>query len=561
MMKAIIISAGLLLAFTAVTAQTGGNSPIQEISTVFTGFEPRLAEVNKIQETPVIQDTFPTIKDTAYSLLLRSHPTVYVPDTIQAVRLKGEPLKKLHRLFIRGGFGNYTSVLGEIRFNSLRAKENGYFFNYLHNSSNGSISRVGNTQLSDNVLEAGYQHRFKQLALGVEATYKRNGLHYYGYDPDLYPGIHEDSTRQRYTMATGMFWLGSRHRTDSIRMNYQVKTQFYHVSDLYGTHENVFKLRANLNRFTDLFAHEFLGGNLEFDYNSLVRQEPHDSLRNGWITTLNPYFKMGGSFWKLQVGAAFIFAGADSGFFAVYPRVNGKLNIFKKYIILHGSLSGNYHRNTFNELRGLNPFIMSYVPLKNANTPLDVQAGVKGAFSDLVSYDLGVHYFITHNAPFFVDDTLFANRPGFNVLYDELHTLRFYAGMEFQYGEKLQIGLHGKFNTIKTEHQAAPWYRPRIDLSLTGRYNLGNKILATAEIYFLALQKAPVWDSDSLGNPILRAENIDPLVDINLSATYRLNRNFSFFLRMNNMAAFRYNRFNRYPGFGFMVMGGFSISI
>lgn len=543
-------------------AQTTGNPALsQETITVFTGFEPRLAEISKVQESPVILDTFPVVRDTQYVLLVRPQTTVYKPDTIQALRLKSEPLKKLHRLMVRGGFGNYTSFLGEVGLYSLRAKNNGYYVQFKHFSSSGTISERGNPQLSDNLASAGYQHRFKNLKLSIDGEYQRHGVHYYGFNPASDTLIVPDSTRQRYSMGRGSFSMESTHRTDSIRLNYKVRAQFYHMSDLYRTYENGFSLRANVNKFTDLFAHEFLGGNLSFDYYNLNRSLPSDTLGNGWIADLNPYFTMGGKPWRLQIGAGFTFAGADSGFFNVYPRIQGHYQIFRKYIILHGQLSGNYQRNTFNDLRFMNPFIMSDVRLKNANTPLDAHAGVKGAFSDLVSYDVGVGYRTTNNAAFFLDDTLNFHRRGFQVAYDRLNTFRIYANLEFQYGEKIQVGLRGNYYAYQTDQQAEAWYRPQMDITLSGRYNLGQKIIATAELYFLGQQQAPVWSTDANGQRTITALTIDPLFDINLSGTYRLNRNFSFFLRMNNMAAFRYNRFNRYPGFGFMIMGGFTITL
>lgn len=94
--------------------------PVLEIERViYTGFEPRLANMEKIESQPVIVDTLRLPREGTYELNQVKIPTFFVPDTLSVRRMGKEPLDKLHRLYAKGGFGNYTTFLGDVGFNSI----------------------------------------------------------------------------------------------------------------------------------------------------------------------------------------------------------------------------------------------------------------------------------------------------------------------------------------------------------------------------------------------------------------------------------------------------------
>jgi hypothetical protein len=549
------------LLFTGAVSILGIHAQIVETRDIYTGFEPRLAEVQKFQDNPSIKDTFPSLRDTVYDFRTVYVESKFIPDTITALKLRGEPMKRLHRLLAQGAMGNYTSFWGDIHFQSIRNKSNSYYLNYTHFSSAGTISERGRPNLSDNVFSGGYQHRFKSFNLGIDGGIDRNVVHYYGYNPEIDTLVNPDSTRQRFARYHGQVYLNSAHRTDSIRLNYSAKVGFYHMADLYGTAENRLSVRSDFNKFTDLFAHEFLGADFALDWFSLSRAIAPDFTNPGLIISVNPYMMLGGDFWKMKLGVGITGAGSDSTFVGFFPKLDAHLNVFRKYIILYGLIDGSYTRQTLHTLQQHNPFLMSHIQLADRRTPFQTKVGIKGAFSDHISYDLGMGYDLTHNAFFFLPDTLDFQRRGFIAAYDRLQTLSFTAAMHYQLGEKLSVGIKGNYYVYTTDVQQEAWYRPNMDITLNARYNLGNKIIAAADIFFIGSQQGARWARDLNNEAFVVAHTINPLFDMNLSGTYRLNRNFSFFMRLNNLAAFRYNRFFDYPTFGFNLLGGISVAL
>lgn len=526
---------------------------------VYTGFEPKLAEVEKITTSPQILDTIRLQADTNYALNVKSIPTYYTPDTLAAARMRKEPISRLQRAMLKLGFGNYTSPLIDFHLNSLRARNNGYFVRFNHLSSTGSISGRGFPGTSSNTAEAGYRHIFKRLTLGIEGGYDRLAVHYYGYPQTLDSLFPSDSTRQRYSLGHGRFYLNSTHRTDSIRLNYSTSLDFYHVSNLYRTRENTFRLKTNLNKFTDLFAGEFLGVNASLD----VLDFSSDSLNMGlgWITDVNPYMRLGRKNWDVELGAALVFGNSDSSFFKIYPRIHANWKIFKQYVQLFGGVAGDFERFTFRELYTQNPFIQSNVSLTNQNTPYRLHAGIKGAFSDLISYRSEISYARINGMPFFVNDTLGAPRTGFEAIYDQANLTTISAGLNFHYGEKMEVDLQGRYRLVSLSNLNEAWHFPPLDIRLAARYQLGEKMLFKADLAFISGQRARVFNQDSTGAKTEGFIDLNPTFDVRLGATYRLTEKLGFFLDMNNVAAFRYNRFYGYPTFGFTIIGGLRLSL
>lgn len=517
---------------------------------IYTGFEPRLANMEKIEIQPVIVDTLRLPKEGKYELNQIKIPTFYIPDTLAVRRMGKEPLEKLQRFYARGGFGNYTTFLGDLGFNSVRNKTHAYSLNYHHYSMNGSISDRGNPALNHNILSGQYSHFFKPLTIQVQGGYHRQGIHYYGFSP-LNASINPDSTAQVYVHAHAGLGLSSRHRTDSIFPNYTANLNYKHLSDRYGFQENHIRFKGELNHFTDFFAAEFFGLKSVVD---VWQFADLSSTSNAHVVDVNPYLRLGRKSWNVELGAALAGGQNDSSsFLYIFPRISGHWNIFSKYIIVHASLGGNVQRAGYSELIHENPFIQRIDSLATQQRPIEFRAGVKGAFSNDVSYSAGISFVDQRNAVFYSADSSLQHRHGFSLAYDNLRTTEIYAGLHFHRGEKLRIGLDASYRIFSLDTLPQPFHMPALQIRASGAYQLGEKILAKADFFFIGSQFS--------NGPNGAVIELAPTFDANLEAEYRLTKGLSFFARLNNLAAFRYNRFYRYPTIGFTVLGGLTLSL
>lgn len=537
------------------------NTQLTEDINVYTGFEPRLAEVEKLSSQPVIQDTFRVVTNLEYSIQSATAQTNYQPDTISAVRMKSEPLSKLHRLYIKAGFGNYLTPYADVNFMSLRNRKNSYALRFKHFSSHGNISYRGNPAVSDNEVFGSYSHIFRSHTLDLNASYQRNVVRYYNYNPILDTLVNEDTARQRYSRVNFDASFYSTHRTDSIKFNHKIRLNFYHITDRWGTMENSVVVSADLNKYTDLFAQEFFGGKIRLQY--IQYQNDSVSSNHAFIGNLAPYMRLGGKWWNLHLGIDFALGADDSTRFNVYPDVHLRFNIFRNYIIAYAGFTGKYRRNSFLNLSLLNPFIMPTVQLNNMNEFLRISGGVKGSFTSNLTYNAGVHFSIIDNYVYFVNDTISLSQRGFQAVYDQTNLFQVFGELSYNMNEKFWLAAKANYYLYNTKKLDVAWQRPSVDATLSGYFNLRDKIILRTDIYFIGPQKAQefVYDPTNLSVKERYIYNIPTLVDLNIGAEYRLTKMLSFWVNFNNMAAWRYQRWYGFPTQQFNIIGGLTFGI
>jgi len=550
----IIVGLGLLLASNSFAQTTNS-------VTLLTGYDPRLQDSEKMSDQPVINDTTKPAQGQTYQINAKEVKANYRPDTISAVKMKSEPLAKLHRFYLKAGFGNYLTPYVDVSINSLRHKTDAYSFRYKHLSSQGIISGVGSPWMSNNEAFADYKHIFKQHTIQLAGEYKRNVVHYYGYNPTLDTLItNRDSTKQIYNAWNLDVNFFSRYRTDSINWNHNANISFYHIFDKFGSYETKVSVYGGFNKMTDLFAREFMGVNLGYTYLNTHNDSIGD--RNSHFVDLNPYMRVGGDNWGVTVGAKFTLAVDSIPHFRAFPDIKFHWNIFRQYITLYAEAGGEYKRNSFLLMSKENPFIMPVVNMRNTCEFIHLKAGVKGQFFDNMSYNVGINFSYIGDLHFYVNDTTSYFQRGFNVVYANATYFNIYGELAYMLGEKLTVTAKGNYHNYSPEGMSVVYHRPAWDASLGARYNLRNKLIFTLDLYFRGGQFARDFVTDTITgikSPIV--VELNPQVDLNLGAEYRITKNISVWVNFNNMAAWRYNRWYNYPTQQFNVIGGFTLGI
>ena len=97
-----------------------------KIITVF-DYKPTISDAKKLAETPSVIDTILPKPEAVYQFDTRMFNTNYVPDSINAAKMKGEPLDSLYRGYMKGGLGNginymfdgYVPVRSAYAFNCI----------------------------------------------------------------------------------------------------------------------------------------------------------------------------------------------------------------------------------------------------------------------------------------------------------------------------------------------------------------------------------------------------------------------------------------------------------
>ncbi len=112
------------------------------------------------------------------------------------------------------------------------------------------------------------------------------------------------------------------------------------------------------------------------------------------------------------------------------------------------------------------------------------------------------------------------------------------------------------------QNELRAWYIPQVQITLSGNYNLQDKLVIKADFFYLDNQFAKTFASDTTnitGKKVV-AKELKGIFDANIGAEYRYNKKLGFFLNFNNIANYRYYRWSNYPTQRFSLMGGLSYS-
>src|SRR5690606_32247967 len=168
-----------------------------------------------------------------------------------------------------------------------------------------------------------------------------------------------------------------------------------------------------------------------------------------------------------------------------------------------------------------------------------------------VQFTARLSYQNMKNLYFFNHSPLDSSR--FVLQYDDEATsvMNFYGEVIYnladrtRFGVKVDYNAYGGLNLLEE-----PFYRPAMRSSIFGSYNLYNKILFNAELYYIGNSFGKIYR----GADQFALVESDKIIDLNLKVDYRISEKFSTFVMLNNVLGKKYERFVNYPNKGINVI-------
>jgi hypothetical protein len=576
--RSIVTVAALFLALTA-SAQTSGTtsdeSGLNANFNVVTELDRVMVLTNKKQDVPDTYDSLIPMPPITYTLLSNKIETEFEAKKIAAARLKFvEKLEKLYKGYVKAGIGTSLTPLFEFHYNELRSRKGGWGIYGRHLSSTGGIKNVGYNGFSKNELGLYGKQFIKDHAIQGGLDYKRDVMHHYGYDDTSFT-FSKDSIRQRFNYIGAYADVASYYK-DSTKLSHKVKLRYYNFGDLNNdikvNHaiENNILLDAQLSKYMNK---EKLHLDVSVDFNSYKSENtcsdctvlPDENSLNNGIVRLKPGISTIGKNWKVKVGLGINLNLPDqngNGGFHFYPDAEFKYSLFNNIFIPYVGITGGLKRNSFQSLASENPFLLSDVNLINTNQKYDIYGGIRGSVSSTTSFNLKLSQQRLNNIPLFFNDTLFSVQNRFGVVYDTADVFTVRAQVAYQKSEKLKLLLTGNFYSYNMKGAVEPWHLPPYKITFSGIYDLEDKFIVKADIFAVGSRKAlslfpveGVTPEDGV-----YAVELKGYVDANLGIEYRYTKRLGAFLQFNNIAAQKYQRWNKFPTQGFNVLGGVSYS-
>lgn len=527
-------------------------------------YKPTIVDANKIVANPTIVDSTKKLKVNGYGINnSRKVTTGYDVEPIEAAQMVGEPLTKLYNGLVKIGFGNYKTPYGEAWYNNLRSKDYAYGLRLKHLSSQTQLEDYGFGGFSDNEVSLYGKKFLKEHTLSGNFDYKRNVVHFYGYDTSKFDISDKDFTIQRFNYFGASAELKS-HYTKAERYNHDVKLDFYNMQDTYKSSESNFKASGYIQTAV---LKEVLKVNASVDY---YNYKTISDTTNNTIITINPNFIATGEKYRASIGVTGAMDIFVKSKFYFYPNIDLSYNIADNIIVPYAGASGKLQKNSFKSITDENPFVLSDLTMNNSNHKYELYGGLKGTLSSTIAYNARVSYSSIDNMALYVNDTMSVNinnspqllENRFDVIYDDATLLNIRGEVSYQQREKLRINLRGEYFSYKMDLEQKAWYNPQLEFTLSANYNLRDKIVARVDLYYIDSQfaKTLVADTSSPTGKKVVAQELKGVFDANIGLEYRYTKKLGFFLNFNNIANFRYYRYNNYPTQRLGFMAGLSYS-
>jgi hypothetical protein len=587
------LGAAILCQFSGLQAQvarSGKEDTLKtRIVTVF-DYKPTISDAKKQSVSPVFRDTTLQKPQPRYAFERYQYPTIYTPDTIQAAKMKGEPLDPLYRSFVKGGLGNGVNYLLDAYVNAVRSREGALGVELHGVGTQGVLSELPPAPYNYWNTNIHGKRFLKKHELTSTIGWSRERVQYYGYsysDSLVSPTYleyqgNEDVFRQVYTGFNADLGLKSFY-TDSNKLNHKIDLHY----DWFGDRNQA---NTEHNLLIKAEASKFFGSHrgslgLFWDQNAATFVQPQfDSIANSEVYNnaiigLNPKLTSQAEKWRLELGLKVQF-NSTSGTtdLRLYPDVYAKYNLVKEVLIPYAGFTGGLQRNNLRGLVDVNPFIWpALTQLRNTDQQYHVFGGFRGTVTNRFTYNLYAGQYVERGAPLFVNYNASAFNAGesvfgqnyFLVAYDTVNTFEIGGELTYRLNEKIHVVGSGVFRSFTTRNEAFAWHRPNAELHVTGFYQLQHKIVLKGQLHVLGPQRAKAYKTYVLDDPeavdteffdglpvSVISQNIKPIIDASLGVEYRYTERLSAFMNLNNVLVQRYQRWNQFPVQRFNVMAG-----
>lgn len=530
-------------------AEAIAQNQIQKEVRVVKPYTPTLSEANKIGLLPVFNDTTRIIPEYGYVIYPKRFETDYKIDPIKPAKMVGLPIQKLYKTQLSLGAGNYLTPYMELSINQLRAKTTQLGFYYTHQSSTGKIkldnNKKVNANYNDNLMKLYGKKIFKASVLEADISGGYNSVLYYGYNPAIDTLLDRKSNMQKILSADAGINFYSMY-SDSFHLNYKTALNYEILGDNYKNTEQAVDFATSLNkRIND----QVIGGDLRIRYFGMDGEL--DSSKYS-VVDVNPWYSKSTEEWKFLVGFNVNYDGNNQKT-NFYPRASFEFNIVPAVLIPYLGVNGYKEINNYGKILFENPFLTPGYKVTNSNHSMIVFAGLKGRYSNKMSFNLKGSFEKIDSLYFFVNDSSEILRNKFITDYDNLSLFSLGGEVSWHQSEKLQFLLKANYYKFQLDRLQYAWHKPSFEASLSADYNLRDKILIGTDIFYTGKRYAQGIAS--------QVNELNGYLDANLSMEYRYTKTLSFFLRFNNLTATKYQIWNQYPSQRLQFLAGFSYSL
>lgn len=537
-----LFAAILVLSVFQSQAQRDTSRPVS--IDITSAYKPVLRNAAKINfsGTHIAQDTNRTVS--AYNVPSQHLFYSYQPIALKPLALEQDTNLYLGiRHFVKAGFGSYSTpyLKAGTSFGDGKTLMGNIYGDYI--SSKGSIDHQDYALA--NIRGAG-SYFFKEHEAYASAGFSDRTWNLYGYDHSIYsPG--KKDVRQRFTEAE--ISAGIKNVTPNrwgVKYDPNIQVNFFTLADRLTETSFTMKLPAERTFSNSLTVKAEVQADLtRYSTKNIL---PDTSLNNN-IIMIKPavkYFQP-----RFFVNGGFSPAW-DNGKLQWLPDIYFEAQLSENLLMLQGGYIGRIHKNTIRNLSSYNPYLQPVAERFNTKET-EFYGGIKATLGSHFNFSGKVSWITYKNFALFINDTASFTR-SFKVANEEkINNLRVHGNVSYIFQETLNLTAAFTLNGYtgqKTYSRA--WNTLPMEIRGSARWWMFKKLMIKGDIYTFAGGKYPLEGGGF--------DTVDGGTDLSLGAEYRINKQFSAWMDVNNILGDKYSRWVHYPVYGLNLLGGIIIN-
>lgn len=541
-----------------------------EVVNVVKPYTPTISDAFKVKETPVIEDEDNSKKEVIeYNIFSFPVASTFTPSKGKAAGVDRPQREKLYNNYATLGVGNYGTINAEL-FVTETLNRNEYVGGMLrHLSSQGGIDDVRlDDKYSNTSVDLTYGNRQKGYSWNTDLGYQNQVYNWYGLS-ELYNDVDDISyidPKQTYNS----FYIGGRIAAEDSFFR-DASMQFKRFWDAYGGAENRFFVKPSLDidvaseKIKVDFVADYVGGTLADDTETPMEY-------SNFNLGIQPSLLYQKDDLSVQLGAGIFYSmgkinDEKDNKFHIYPQVKASYKVVGDLMIAYAGAEGTLQQNSYADFVGQNPFISPVQVVAPTDRQYDVYVGLKGKLASAVAFNLRALYMNEDDRALFASNASdivalpaaelqgFQYGNSFDVVYDNLKTVSFFAELKADFSKSVRFGINGTYYSYSVEDQAEAWNLPEIKVESSIEVDITEKWYAGAKVFFVGDRKDRNFGTFTDNAYVV---DLKSYFDLNAHVGYKYSERLTGFLKLNNIAGQDYQKWANYPVQGFQFLAGAS---
>ena len=564
----------LLAGIQTIFAQKKEENIGSEVVNIVKPYTPTISDAFKVKESPNLNDEDNASKAViTYSILPFPVASTFEPSKGKAASVDKAKQEALYSNYLIGGFGNYFTPLAELYVTHDLGNDDYVAGMVKYISSAGGIEDI---PVDDGYMKSSidltYGKNQNNMSWSTSLGFQAQKYHWYGLPSDISDSYTTDDLSTVFNTVDepqfyNNFYIGGKLKVNEGIFK-ELSLEYDRFWDAFTTTENRFVAYPSFvfdvshETIKTDFIVDYVGGSFDNFYDA--NQTTEYGFANFGIS---PSFAMQRDDWSFNIGATLMYSmdtqHSDDNIF-IYPEINASYNVVDDLMIFYAGVTGGLEQNSYRNFTNENPFISPSIYITPTNKQYDVFAGLKGKFTNTISYNIKGAFKNEKNFTMFksndysinIDNPEYAFGNSFGVVYDDVQTLNFFGEIKGSLSNDISFGINGTFSSYNAQNQPEVWNLPAVEFGANLDSQITEKWSAGVEFFYVGERK-DLQINNSINyvvTPI--ATTLESYFDMNANVKYQHSDRLSGFLRLNNLTNQGYQKWLNYPVQSFQFMLG-----